>query len=60
MESQKFISPDVVEADYGLKKSTQQNLRAARKITYVKIGGRVAYLREWVEAYIEKTKVVSI
>ena len=60
MENQKFISPDVVEADYGLKKNTQQGLRTKRKITYTKIGGRIVYLREWVEAYIEKNMVVSI
>ena len=60
MENQKFISPDIVEAEYGLKKTTQQGLRAARKLTYTKIGGRVAYLREWVEEYIKKNMVVSI
>ena len=60
MSQNNFISPDVVEADYGLKKITQQNLRSSRKLTYTKIGGRVAYLREWVEEYIKKNMVVSI
>jgi hypothetical protein len=49
-----YLSPADVHMIYGLKESSQRQLRSQRKITYTKISGRVAYKPEWIEQWIER------
>jgi hypothetical protein len=35
-----------------ISKTTQANLRARKKITYVLVANKVLYKKEWIEAYI--------
>lgn len=47
-----LLSPNDVEAIYGIKVSTQAKNRSLGKIPYVKFGGFIYYKKDELEAYI--------
>jgi len=54
-EIEKGLMPDI---DQGIfTKLLLQNLRAQKKLSYVKIGGRAYYTQNDIELYIDKNRV---
>ncbi len=53
------LSPDVLESEYGIKKSLQAKLRMRKQIPYSRIGTKVIiYSRQDIEDWIDNAKVV--
>ena len=63
MEKKYYTAEEIEEGkmegiDKGIfTKQLIQNLRAAKKISYTKIGGRTYYTREDIQEYIAKNRV---
>lgn len=54
-----WLSPDELEAEYGIKKSTQNKMRMRKTIPYSKIGAKVVrYNRERINQWLADAKVV--
>ena len=53
-----WITPDELSAGIDglppISITTQNNLRAKRKLTYTKVGTRVLYKKEWILEYLNK------
>ena len=59
MKSQKqWFDPDVLESDYGIKKSTQAKMRMAKTLPYSKVGKYVRYFRPEIDKLFADAKVV--
>ncbi len=59
VKSQKqWFDPDVLESDYGIKKSTQAKMRMAKTLPYSKVGKYVRYNRAEIDAMFADAKVV--
>jgi hypothetical protein len=57
----KLLTPQEIEAEYGLSLRLQEDLRRRRQLPYHKMhdsrGGRVLVQRADIEAFLEKTRV---
>lgn len=60
----KYYTADEIAEGVGdlppIPKITLQNLRAARKLQYLKCGGKCLYKIEWIEDYLRKNTVEPI
>ncbi len=54
-----WLSPEELEVEFGIKKSTQNKMRMHKKIPYSKIGAKVVrYNRERINQWLSDAKVV--
>ena len=60
MESilKEWLSPQEIEEEYGIKVSTQNKMRSAKKLPYSKIGKFVRYSRTKINKLFEDAEVV--
>ena len=54
-----WLSPQDLEAEFGIKISTQNKMRMAKKLPYSKIGKFVRYSRTKINQMFEDAEVVS-
>lgn len=54
-----WLSPVELEQEFGLKTSTQNKMRMAKKIPYSKVGSFVRYSRVKINEWLEDAAVVS-
>ncbi len=60
LHKKRWLSPDELEKEYSLTKSTQAKMRMGSKLPYSKIGALVRYDREEIDKLWEKSKIVSL
>ncbi|MDQ1340200.1 MAG: hypothetical protein QG567_1357 [Campylobacterota bacterium] len=61
INSNDFLTPDELEIEYKFSKSTQAKYRMARKIPFIKIGGRyIRYKREDIHRWLEKNRIEEV
>jgi hypothetical protein len=53
-----WLSPDELEYDYGILKSTQSKMRMAKTLPYSKVGKYVRYNRAEIDKLFADAKVV--
>ena len=54
-----WLSPEELETEFGIKRSTQNKMRMRRTIPYSKIGAKVVrYNRERINQWLHNAKVV--
>jgi len=57
-EEKKYLTQDELAEDYAISKSTQSKYRMAKKIPFIKIGGRyIRYKRADIEAWLDSHSV---
>ncbi len=60
----KYYTSEEIEKGVGdlppISRTTLNNLRAARKIKYTKLGNTCVYTIEWIEDYLKKNTVEPI
>ena len=55
-----FMTPEEVEAEFGISKSTQNQMRSNREIDYYKPKGKALYKRSDIIEFVEANKIPKI
>lgn len=58
LNEKEYLTPDELEEEYKISKSTQSKYRMARKIPFIKLGGRyIRYSREQINKWLDSHSV---
>lgn len=60
LQKKRWLTPNDVESEFGISKSTQAKMRMSGRLPYSKIGSLVRYDRQELDELWEGCKVVSM